>query len=191
VGYFTKLIPRKQEKWNFYRIIPTVPERGDILKKLSVFCIGILILFVVGCGGSKSTYSAESPEGVVQAYYKALKDGKPDEAYQYRKFEPSKTKEQFVSEREGAGMTFKDFTVGKGTLTGTTAMVPVTFKTGNSSMPEFTMNIQLVKEQNWLISGTGMGGQAGTAHGSSETQTMPPASGGNPHGEGGSVPLNK
>ena len=160
------------------------------MKKLSVFCVGILLLFVVGCGGgSKSTYSANSPEGTVQAYHQALSDGKPDVAYQYRKFDQPKTKEQWISERKSAGMTFKDFTVGKAKITGTTAEVPVTFKTGNSSMPELTMNIQLVKEKTWLISSIGVGGQTGAA--TSGTGSMPPASGVNPHGAGGSVPLNK
>lgn len=160
------------------------------MKKLAVFCVGILLLFVVGCsGGSKSTYSANSPEGTAQAYYQALSDGKPDVAYQYRKFNQPKTKEQFVSERKSTGMKFKDFTVGKAQITGTTAVVPVTFKTGNSSMPEFTMNIQLVKEKTWLISNMGVGGQTGA--GTSGTNTMPPASGVNPHGAGGSIPLNK
>lgn len=171
------------------------------MKKLAIICIGILVMLLLGCGGSsKSTYSANSPEGAAQAYYQALGDGKPDIAYQYRKFDPPKTKEQFVSERKSAGMTFKEFSVGKGQITGTMAVVPVTFETGNSSMPEFTMNIKLVKEQNWLILDLGMGGQTGAAPTDSTTKTMPstdsttstmpPASGVNPHGAGGSVPLN-
>lgn len=162
------------------------------MKRLAVFCIGIFLLFVVGCGGgSKNTYSANSPEGAAQAYYQALKDGKPDVAYQYRKFDPPKTKEQFVNERKSAGMTFKDFTIGKAQIAGTTATVPVTFKTGNSSMPEFTMNLQLVKEKSWLISNLGVGGQTGGAPSGSATKSLPPASGTNPHGAGGSVPLNQ
>lgn len=175
-----------------------------LLKKIAIFCIGMLLMVALGCGGSRDTvkYPANTPEGVAQAYYQALKDGKPDLAYQYKKFNSPKTKEQFVTERKNAGMTFQEFTVGKSTITGTTATVPVTFKTGNSAMPELTMNVQLVKDKNWLISDTGLGGQAG--HGTSSPPSgmppagsappagsMPPATGANPHGAGGSIPLNQ
>lgn len=164
------------------------------MKKLAFLLTGLLILFVTGCGGgtkAKTTFSPTSPEGVTQAYYQALKDGKADAAYQYRKFDPPKTKEQFVQERQSAGMTFKDFSIGKGQIQGTLAVVPVTFKTGDSAMPEFTMSIQLVKEQSWLIANTGVGTQTEAATGGSETGTAPPADGANPHGTGGSIPLNK
>lgn len=147
------------------------------MKKLVVLCIGLLFLLSAGCGGSKTeTASADSPEAAAKAYYQALKDGKPDVAYGYRKFDPPKTKEQFVAEKKSNSMQFKDVTVGKAEINGNKATVEVKLKTGNASMPEIPINVSLEKDKSWQIVATGMGGGMGG-----------PA-GGAPSGMGGTPP---
>ena len=129
------------------------------MKRVLALCFGILFLLTAGCGGSKSN-SATTPEAVAKAYYQALKDGKPDVAYNYRKFSAPKTKEQFVQERKGGGMTFKEFTIGKAEIKGNKATVPVTFKTGSTAMPELTISTQLENDKGWKITSTAGGGGA-------------------------------
>ena len=150
------------------------------MKRIVAIFLSLMFLFAVGCGGSSKTKSADTPEGATQAYYQALKDNKPEVAYGYRKFTPPKIKDDFVKERKSAGMTFKDFTVEKGKITGNTAVVPVKFKTGFAGMPEFTMNVQLVKDKSWQISDTGLSGQTGQGNGASSPSgssagKMPPS----------------
>ena len=147
------------------------------MKKILVLCFGLLILLSAGCGGSKKV-SGSSPEAVAQAYYDALKNGKYEEAYEYRKFNPPKTKDQFVKERQSSGMVFKEFSIGKATIKGDTATVPVKFKTGSPNMPELSISITLVNDKGWKITST-MGGGGGMGSGmppgGSTPSTTPPA----------------
>lgn len=148
-------------------------RKGGInVKKILVLCLGLLFLLTAGCGSGKKV-DASTPEGVTQAYYQALKDGKFEQAYEYRKFSPPKTKEQFVQERKGSPMPFKEFTIGKAIVTGDQATVPVKFKTGNATMQELTINITLEKDNGWKITSTMSGGGTGNPHGGS----APPAGG--------------
>ncbi len=171
------------------------------MRKVLVLLLGILVLLTAGCGGSKSTFAPDSPEGVAQAYYQALQDGKPDVAYGYLK-DWSLSKEDYVKEKKSNGMMFKSFTVQKGEVVGKAANVPVKFETGVSSMPEINMMITLEKDQNdWKITSLGMEGMSG--HGAEGPASgMPPAGGmggvdgtvygsPNPHGPGGSIPLDQ
>lgn len=178
------------------------------MKKILVLCVGLMFLLALGCGGGSKTYSGDSPESAVSSYYQALKDKKPDMAYQFLK-NPQKSKDQFVQEKKSGGMSFKEFTVGKAEIKGNTAVVPVKFKTGFAAMPELTMDISVEKGKIWQITDLGMGGKAG--HNAAPPAGMPPAgsppagsipqAGGsgsgvapgspNPHAPGGSVPLNQ
>lgn len=173
------------------------------MKKIIALCIGLLFLLTAGCGGGGAKVSANTPEAAVKGYFENLEKGKPDLAYQYRKFDPPKSKDDFVKEQTGRSMSFKDFTVGKAEVKDKTATVPVKFKTGVAAMPELTMNVVLEKGENWQIISLGMGGGApsGASDGSGTGEApagMPPAgmggtvpSGENPHAPGGSVPLDK
>jgi len=174
------------------------------VKRILALCVALLFLLAAGCGSKSKTYSKDSPEGVVQAYYQALKDRKYEEAYGYLKAPWPVSKEEYVKGRKSSGMTFKAFTVGKAQVQGDSATVPVQFKTGVSSMPEVTLNINLVKDKSWRISDLGMGGKSGHGSGTppagmSPAGGMPPAGGmggtvpgsANPHGPGGSIPLDK
>ena len=176
------------------------------MRRILLLCLGILVLLAAGCGGDKNAFSPDSPEGVAQAYYQALQDGKPDMAYGYLK-DWSKSKEEYVEEKKSNGMMFKNFTVQKGEVVGKAANVPVKFETGISSMPEINMMITMEKDQNdWKITSLGMGGTdghgaEGSVSGMPPVGGMPPAGGAggvggtvygssNPHGPGGSIPLD-
>lgn len=171
------------------------------MRKLLVIGIGLLFFLTTGCGGGKTEkYSDTSPEGVVQAYYDALLDGKPDVAYGFLKAPWPKSKDEFVAEKKTGGMSFKEYTVGTAQMAGNKATVPVVFKTGISSMPEVTMNLGLELGKAWEIADFGMGSVAGHVYDdSSGGQAVDTGSGGmggavpgspNPHGPGGSVPLD-
>ncbi|PKM82879.1 MAG: hypothetical protein CVU89_01720 [Firmicutes bacterium HGW-Firmicutes-14] len=170
------------------------------MRKVLLLFIGVMIIFAAGCGGSKTqSYSADSPEGTVQAYYQALENGKPGDAYEYRKFDPPKSKDEFVKEQR---MPFEDFTIaGKAEIQGNTATVPVKFKTGVSTMPEITMDVALQKDKKWQITGFNVGGGTMGGSGDGAPSDMPPSgmppTGGtadgqtaNPHAPGGSIPLD-
>jgi len=172
------------------------------MKKVLALCFIAVLIFTAGCTGSKKT-SSGAPEAVVKGYYDALKNKKYETAYEYCKFSSPTTKAEFVQERKQAGMNFKEFTVGKATITGTKAAVPVTFKTGISTMPELTVTKNLEKGKDWKIiyATSGMGGSTGGSvyspmGGSSGMGGMGGMGGtapgtANPHGAGGSVPLNQ
>lgn len=166
------------------------------MKKILVVSICLLILLTAGCTGSKkSDFTPESPEGVVEAYYTALQNGKPAEAYEYLKAPWVIGKEDFVREKSSSGVSFKEFSVGKGEISGSTATVPVKFKTGVSSMPELTLTITLEKGDAWKITSLGMGNASPTAPhsavGSSDNSGGYDPSLVNPNGPGGLVPANK
>jgi hypothetical protein len=161
------------------------------VKRILVICLGLLFLLAAGCDSKKESVSTNSPEGVVKGYYDALKGGKPDVAYGYLKAPWSKTKEVFVQEKKSGGMMFKDFTVQKAQIKGTTGTVPVIFKTGVATMPEMTMNVQVEKGKTWVITSLGMSGGTGMGGTTSgNTYGTPPAGmgGGMPGGVPGGTP---
>ncbi|MBU7006201.1 hypothetical protein [Phosphitispora fastidiosa] len=183
------------------------------MRKILVLCLGMLVLLAAGCGGNKNAFSPDSPEGVAQAYYQALQDGKPDAAYGYLK-DWSMSKEEYVNEKKSNGMMFKSFAVQKGEVVGKAANVPVKFETGITSMPEINMMITMEKdENNWKITSLGMEGvdshgAEGSASGMPPAGGMPPTGGmppaggmggvngavygsPNPHSPGGSIPLDQ
>ena len=145
------------------------------MKKILVLCFGLMLMLTAGCGGSKKV-SADTPEAVAQGYYQALKEGKFEQAYEYRSFSTPKTKEQFVQERKSSPMLFKDFAIGKATVTGNQATVPVKFTTDNATMKELTINIQLAKDDGWKITSTMSSGGPSAGSGSG-LQMPPPGSG--------------
>ncbi len=179
------------------------------MKKIMALLLGLVLVFgVVGCGNSGGSASADSPEGVLKAYYQALQDKKYEEAYGYLK--TTKTKDEYVQEKKSNTMNFKEFTVQDVKATGDTATGTVVFKTGNAQMPEIPLEAQMVKENGkWLVSQVGMGGSEGGAGGAPAGMggTAPAGMGGsgaapsgmggsvapgtpNPHGAGGSIPLD-
>ncbi|ADG83492.1 DUF4878 domain-containing protein [Thermincola potens] len=171
------------------------------MKKVTALLLGLVLLFAAGCSGSKVTATPDSAEGVLKAYVQALQNKEYEQAYSYLK--TSKSKEQYVQEKKSGSMKFKDFEVKDVKTEGDKGTGSVVFKTGNAQMPEVTLYAELVKEGNkWFISNLGMGGSMGGmgAPAGMPTGGMPPATGGtggaassgtaNPHGPGGSIPLD-
>ena len=93
--------------------------------RFALIALGVLLL-----GGPAAAWDAGSPEDVLTRYLRALKDGKPDDAYDVvsKEMRQGKDKEVWVKEQK-AGMAFAEvkvfaFHVQPAKVEGDTARVP-------------------------------------------------------------------
>jgi len=93
--------------------------------RFALIALGVLLL-----GGPAAAWDAGSPEDVLTRYLRALKDGKPDDAYDVvsKEMRQGKDKEVWVKEEKSlmsvADVKIFDFTVYPGKVSGDKAQVP-------------------------------------------------------------------
>ncbi len=119
-----------------------------------ILALAVTALVFAGCGGSSG--SGDSPEQVVEKFLKAAEKGDADTAYEL----VTQADKDALTDKQELTEGFTDifgtsYEVGKGTVSGDTAKVPVKFDMGEQAMGmELEFNIVLHKEDGaWKISG--------------------------------------